>query len=252
MGKLEFNNSVTGAGIIQVIQRLTGAQSGTTASYPLIDKTVDVNSALAQYFIIANQAAGRWQVDDTNQTDYPIIFGNVVAGQQDYAFTVDEDGNQILDIYKVRIKDSLGNWHTLIQRDLQDGNDVPLNDTTQTSCPTKYDVTSNGIFLTDIPNYTSVEGLEVYISRTPSYFVSTDTTKSAGIPHIFHEYLALRPAYFYCLTKGLPKYKEYYKTLYGIDGKGGMEKSIADYYSNRNRDEKRRMTTSTSFVNSNR
>lgn len=238
MAKLEFSNSVTGAGIVQVLGRYTNSQNTTTSSYPLIDKTVDINTALDNFFIIANKASGRWQVDDTNQTDYPVIYGNVVAGQQDYSFTVDEQGNQILDIYKVRIKDSNGEWHTLKQRDLQDGNDDPLNRTTTTSCPIEYDVTANGIFLTDIPAYNSIGGLELYISRTGSYFVSTDTTKSAGIPNIFHEYLALRPAYFYCLIKGLAQYKDYYRTLYGADGNGGMEKAIADYYSERNRDEK--------------
>lgn len=238
---LQFSDTVANNGIIQSIQRRTGTQSTNSSAYPLLDKTVDVNLALANYFLLAVQAAGRWQVDDTNQSDYPIVFGSIVSGQQDYSFTVDADGNQILDIYKVRCKDSQGNWLTLIQRDLQDGKDDPLNSTTTTGQPTKYDITANGIFLTDIPNYNSTNGLELYVSRTASYFVSTDTTKVAGIPDIFQEYLVIRPSYFYCLQKGLPEATAYYRTLYGPDGRGGMEQAIKDYHSNRNRDEKRRM-----------
>lgn len=227
--------------IVSLIGRLTTTQAATTSSYPIADKTTDINNALGNYMILATQSAGRWQVDDTNQTDYPVVFGSIVSGQQDYSFTVDENGNQILDIYKVRAKDSAGTWHTLIQRDLQDGNDTPLNSAQTTGIPSKYDLTANGIFLTDIPNYNSANGLEIYISRTPSYFVSSDTTKKPGIPNVFHEYLAFRPAYFYSLAKGLPQAASYRVTLYGQDGRSGLEGAIRNYYSNRNRDEKRRM-----------
>ena len=104
--------------ILGLIQRNTNTQNTTTSSYPIADKTTDVNNALNRYMLLAISAEGKWQVDDTNQTDYPVVFGDVVSGQQDYSFTTDEQGNQILDIYKVRIKDSAGNWHTLKQRDI--------------------------------------------------------------------------------------------------------------------------------------
>jgi len=239
---LQFSDTTNKKGLIQALERATGTLSATTSSYPLLDKTVDINLALANFFLLATKSEGRFQVDDTNHTDYPVVFFNIVAGQQDYSFTVDENGNQIMDIYKVRVKDSQGEWHTLKQRDLQDENDTPLNDTTQTSRPTEYDLTANGIFLTDIPNYNSTNGGEIYVNRTASYFVSTDTTKVAGIPDIFQEYLFLRPAYLWCLTNGKPQATYYYRTLYGVDGRGGMEKDIQDYFSKRNRAERPRFT----------
>lgn len=251
MARLAFNDTTNNAGILQVIARRTGTQNVTTGTYTINDKTVDVNSALGQYFLLATQAAGRWQVDDTNQTDYPIIFTNVVNGQQDYSFNYDQDNNQILNIYKVRIKDNNGNWTTLTQRDLQDGNDTPLNATT-TGTPTQYDLTANGIFLTAIPNFNSINGIEVYISRTPSYFVSTDTTKIPGIPDMFHEYLALRPSYFFCLDKGLAQAKSLHDILFGPDGKGGIEQAIKDYHTFRNQDERPRWTVDNQGSNSNR
>lgn len=242
MAILQFSNTTTNAGLVQVLDRRCKTRNASTGSYPLLDKTVDINLALANYFMISTPAAGRWRLDDSNHTKYPVIFGDVVSGQQDYSFTVDEQGNQILDIYKLRIKYPDGTWKTLKQRDFMEypEDDEWLNSTV-TGLPTEFQLDANGIFLNCIPNYTLADALEVYIARTPSYFISTDTTKTAGIPDIHQEYLVLRPAYFFCETNKLPQAAAYKKLLYGENGKGGMEKAIKDYYSRRNRVERKQM-----------
>jgi hypothetical protein len=244
MSLLQFSDTTNKKGIIEVIARRTGTSNATSSSYPLLDKTVDVNFALANFFIIANQYAGRNQpVDDINHIDYPIIYADITAGEQDIVLTLDQNGNQVLDIYKIRIQYPDGSRKTLVQKDIMDEDDAFLNDTT-TGLPITYELTAGGIFLHQIPNYSLVEALEVYISRGASYFVSTDTTKVAGIPEIFQEYLTLRPSYFYCLEKGLPQATSFGIQLYGRDGKSGMEGEIRKYYSNRNRAEKRRILPS--------
>lgn len=221
---------------LDLIARNTGTQNTTTSSYPIAAKTVDVNSALNWFFILANYAAGNWRpVDDTNQTDYPVVYFDLVSGQQDYSFTVDEQGNQILDIEKVRIKDPNGKFFTLRQIDKDEITDGEL-DTTISGTPSRYYLTANGIFLVEKPNYSTTDGGEISVSRTGSYFLTSDTTKKAGIPWVFHEYLALRPSYFYCLAKGLPQASAYKIALYGEDGKGGVEAAIKKRYSRRNRD----------------
>lgn len=227
---MQYSDTTNRTGIIQMLEDYTNTQSSTSSSYPLATKTRDINNAFAYYMVIADKAPVNWKpVDDTNQTDYPIIFGDVVSGQQDYSFNTDENGNQILDIYKVRIKDSNGTWRTLTQINRDDLDDDYLNSTI-TGIPSRYYLTTNGIFLVEIPNFTQEDSLEVFISRTPTYFLSTDTTKKPGIPDMFHEYLVVRPAYFFSLAKGLPRAKEYGQTM--LD----MEKNIKDYYSKRNRD----------------
>lgn len=242
MALLQFSDTTNNKGLIQVLARRTGTTNASTSSYPLLDKTVDINFALANFFILANQYAGKNQpVDDTNQTDFPIVYANVVSGQQDISITLDANGNQILDYYKFRIQYPDGSWHTLEQVDIMDNDDSFLNDGT-TGLPTKFELTAGGIFLNVIPNYSLVGGLEVYVSRGASYFVSTDTTKIAGIPEIFQEYLVLRPAYFYCLEKGRPEAAAYGLTLYGRDGKSGMEGMIKKYYANRNRGSSKRIS----------
>lgn len=225
--------------IIKGIERKTGTQSSASSAYPLTDKVRDINLALDNYNILANDASGRWQsADDTNHIDYPIIYADLLTGIQDYTFKVDENGNQILDIYKVRVKTTDGQWHTLKQRDFQT-QEEEVDFVTQ-GTPTEYDLTANGIFLTSIPDYTMVDGLEIWISRTNSYFTESDTTKEPGIPNIFHEYLILRPAYFYCLENGLTQASNYERVLYGKGGKGGMEQAIQDFHARRNKAEKPR------------
>lgn len=223
--------------LLDLIARNTTTQNSTTSSYPIAAKTVDVNNALNNYFILANAASGNWRpADDTNQADYPIIYADVVSGQQDYSFATDEQGNQILDIYKVRILNPNGiDWTTLDQINQNTITDAQLS-TVLSGIPSQYYLTTNGLFLVQKPNYNSVGGVEVWINRTPSYFSSGDTTRKAGIPWVHHEYLALRPSYFYCLAKGLPQAAAYKIALYGEDGKGGMEEAIKKFYRDRNKD----------------
>lgn len=223
--------------ILDLISRNTTTQNTTTSSYPIAAKTVDVNNALNQYMIIANMGAGNWRpVDDTNQSDYPVVYADMVSGQQDYSFTVDEQGNQILDLYKVRILNPNGiDWTTLSQISINDITDGQLQ-TATSGVPQEYYVTANGIFLVQKPNYNMTDGIEISVARTSTYFTTGDTTKKAGIPWVHHEYLALRPSYFYCLQKGLPQAVDYRLRLYGNDGNGGMEKDIKQYYRDRNHD----------------
>ena len=225
--------------ILTTISERTNTQNSTTSSYPTTSKTRDINLALDNYFVLANTASGNWSpADDTNHTDYPIVYGDIVASQQDYSFTVDENGNQITGIYKVRCKDPNGKWKTLTQINKDSLTDVDL-DTTLSGTPGRYYLTANGIFLVEIPSYNSTDGLEIWVNRTPYHFTASDVstgTKVAGIPWTHQEYLALRPSYFYCLQKGLPQANDYKLQLYGIDGKGGMEEVIKKYYRDRNKD----------------
>lgn len=228
--------------IITTIENNTNTSGSSASSYPLASKVIDINNALNNFFIIANTAAGNWKpVDDTNQTDYPVILGDITTDQQDYTFNTDENGNQILDIYKVRVKDTDGNWRTLTQINQFDLDDSYLNND-HSGIPERYYITANGIFLVERPNFTQEDSLEVYISRTGSYFTASDTTKKAGIPWVFHEYLALKPSYQYALRKGLSQATSYRIALYGQDGRSGMEKDIRKYYSERNKDFQERIS----------
>ena len=205
-------------------------------AYTLADKAEDINIALDFIYSSIFQSSGTWQFDDSNHIDYPIITTNLVSGQRDYSFTTDEQGNMILDIYKVLVKDENGIYQEIQAVDVQSESESGFtNGLDLTGTPSKYDKTANGIFLDKIPSYNSTGGLKIYINREGSYFLSTDTTKKPGFAAIFHEYLALRPSYMYAYRNGLPN------VALLRDEMMNMEKKITKFYSLRSRDERPRL-----------
>ncbi len=244
---IQLSDTTYRNGLIQMIEDRTGALSSTTSSYPTGAKIRDINSAFAKFMAMAVRYSGRWQVDDTNQTDYPITMVNLLSGQQDYAFTTDGStpANQILDIHRIECKDASGNWRLLTPIDEADVDIAMTVFESTAGTPEYYDKTSNAVFLYPEPNYNSTNGLKFYYSRTPVYFTVTDVTdtptKKAGIPDMFHEYLVLRPSYLYCLSKGLPQ-----ATALGEQVKE-MEMDIKEYFSTRQRDERSMMSVDNTF-----
>jgi hypothetical protein len=226
---LVFSNSSTKAGIVELIDANVGTSS---TSYPLAEKVRDVNMALDRVLSLIFQVGGTWQFDDSNQTDYPIITTDIVSGQRDYSFTTDQTGNLILEIYRVLVADSAGTFHDLTPVDVGQKMASPsytdgLNVGGQ---PSSYDKFANGIFLDPVPNYNRTGGLKVYINREGSYFTSSDTTKKPGFAGLFHEYLALRPSYYYASRKGMDVQKTY------LDQMLRMETDIQDFYKGRAKD----------------
>lgn len=242
----QFSDTTNRTGIIELIERNTKTPSTSSSAYPLKVKTSDVNEALGNFLLLAIKAGGRFQVDDTNHTTIPVITTALVSDQADYSFLVDDQSpqNQIMDIRRVRVKTSGGVWKDIkqVDRETFDINQYQSS----TGEPLYYDLTGNSIVLYPTPNYSASASLEMYVSRTPSYFLSTDTTKEAGIPKVFHPYLHFRPSYLYCALKGLPQ-----RTMLK-DEVDKLETMITDYYAKRNRTERGRFTTDYSGNNSNR
>lgn len=235
---MPFSDTTNRYGIVELLSDITDTGSASATSYPLKTKTRDINLAYARYFMIAIAAEGRWQVDDTNQTDYPIITTNLVSNQQDYTFTVDGSStpNQILDIYRVENTDPNGLMYLLKPIDMYDIAGIALSEFQKTAgIPQYYDKTANGLVLYPKSNYSATNGLKIYFNRTPSYFVSTDTTKKPGIPDIFHEYLAISPGYQYALRKSLANKNDL------KDDMLRLEEDIRAYYSRRSQDEEPQM-----------
>lgn len=230
---IPFSNSADRTGLVELLEDMTNTQSASSSSYPLKTKTRDINNAYAKFMLLAIQAEGRWQVDDTNQTDYPMITFDIISGQQDYTFTVDGSStpNQIWHIQRIEIKDSNGVWITLDTYDQTDETSSMTQRAILSGTPQRYDKLANGIWLDLKPNYNSTGGIKIWFARSPVYFVSTDTIKQPGVPDMFHEYFAIRPAYFYSLAKGLSRAKEYKLEMLEF------EQMIEQYYGQREKDE---------------
>lgn len=231
-------------GIIQGIETTLYGADGLTRisgnSAQLGIWTTRVNQALDRAFAIIFTADGRWQFDDSNHTDYPIIYMDLTAGTQDYPFTTDANSNLILEIDKVLVAGANnGPYRELTAKDAQRDDDTSGfwdGNSTQGS-PRYYDKTANAIFLDPTPSANVTNGLKVYISREGSYFTTSDTTKKPGFAGIFHDYLVVKPAFEFAL-------------LNGHANAGGLqilvnerEQQMAEYYARRNQDEVKRLVS---------
>lgn len=233
-----FNDTSDKLGLVQQYEDEIGANDGDVSGNTLKLKkfTSYTKTAFDRYFQIALTASGKWQLDDSNHTRYPIIKTDLVSGQRDYSFTVDGQNNLILDIYKVAILPSA--TATLYEEihpvDVQSESEAIeiLAENTTTGVPYQYDKTANGIFLDPPPSYNATSGLKIYINREASYFVYTDTTKKPGVPGLHHEYFYLYPAYMYARRNNLANKNDLLREVLRI------EKDIKDYFGKRSKDER--------------
>jgi hypothetical protein len=234
---LQFSDTSNYRGILQIYEKEIGVDQGyvTGNTARLKHVTADVNLAWDDYLRIAFSAEGRWQFDDSNHTDYPIITTNLVSGQRDYSFTSDENGHLILQLYKLLVLPSAD--ATLYQEihpvDVQKG-DAPhiWEGNTSTGTPQQYDKTANGIFLDPTPGYNATNGLKIYINREASYFTTSDTTKKPGCPGLHHRYFAIRPALEYARRNSLATTNSLFNEVMK------MERDIEKFFSKRAKDER--------------
>lgn len=197
------------------------------------DFTDDINTALTDAMAEIFSVGGTWQFDDSNHTKYPIIKTDIVSGQRDYSFATDEQGNLVLDIFKVVVTGSDGVKREIDPVDVMTPKaDVSsfIDGAETGGQPTRYDKLGNGIFLDPVPNYNADEGLEIYINREGSFFTTSDTTKKAGIDGRLHEYLALVPSYKYARNKSLGNVARLEKDI------ESMRLKIRDVYGKREKD----------------
>lgn len=243
---LAFNDTTTLKGIIQLAEDEADLDRGFLSDNTnrLKKATAHANIGLDSYTQIAVQASGRWQYDDSNHTDFPTIETDLISGQRDYTFVSDENGNLILDIYRLFVKDRGGTYIEIKPKDQQ--KDVDTADfwdgENRTGVPTSYDKTGNGILFDLVPNYNwrnaneGERGVKILINRESSYFTYTDTTKKPGVPGTHHNYFALHVAKAFAPKEG----NNYIRISNEI---ANMERKIAEDFSLRPKDEVRRLST---------
>lgn len=229
MAKIQFSDTSVN-GLVELLARATGTQSATSSSYPLKQKTVDINSTLDYFFYLAKKYANKQKVDDTGNTTEPIYAQNLVSGTQTYTFTTDSGSNKINAVDRVEILRADGTSKRLTQLNPESVNvGLPAYKSTAGE-PEEYRIVGKTITLYPKPGYNSTNGLVLYTERDGIYFASTDTAVYAGIPNNFHDYLWIRPASIWAAIKKLPQAKD----LLGM--KLEMEEAIKDHYSRLNKD----------------
>lgn len=182
--------------------------------------------------LILNSNRGE-QYDDSNHTDYPEIYIDLVSGQRDYSFTTDENSNLILEIQDAYILD--GSVYRKLDRVDEDMYPNFYAGQNSTGTATKFGIKATGFFLDLIPSANVTDGLKIQINREASYFTTSDTTKKPGFSGMFHHYLADYACFDYGRTNSLTNTQIDYAYIQSI------EKEITDWYNRSSKNEKQGM-----------
>lgn len=254
---MKFNDVAGGQGLVQDAYFRVGLDATTGAvAYPIADLVRNANIAMENAVGLIIAADGRWQFDDSNYTDLPIATTDVDpngTNQQDYEFD-----SRWLDITRVEIKDTLGNWRLLKpfdQEDLKRGvlssyesllipGDVSLTDYLKTpGMPILYDKLGDSLFLYPKPNYTQAASLKVWFQRKMQAFGVGDTTVEPGFMSNLHSYISICMAYDYAALKQLPQLNTLATLKQGFEGipERGIIGKIQTAYARRAKDEISRM-----------
>lgn len=232
-----YNDTSTNLGIIQASEDycglgLTGI-SGDTSKLKEFTRYANRANRKIWHWIFMSQ--GLWQYDDSNETDLPQAVANLVSGTAKYALPTDA-----LTVRRIEIKNESGDWDEVLpitEKDIVGGiEDYYESDNT----PVEYRLIGNTIELFPAPNYASTGGLKVYFDRDSSDFAYTDTIKTPGFASPYHDLVAIGASLEWLKAKRpdtntLAQLKEDWL-------RGEIE--IKDFYSNRNKDSKTVIRTS--------
>lgn len=237
MSGLTFNDTATKMGLIQDCETALFGDNGYTqiSGNPtrLLQFTARINSRLDDFVKLAMEADGRWDFDDTNNTDYPEATTNIISGQRDYTFAL-----EMLMIEKVLVMNQATNgvWMEIGPMGLSEDKSKRFveNNTWNTGLPYRYVKRGNSVFLDPVPNYSVTNGLKVLFKRGGNYFASTDTTKAPGFASILHKYLSRGAALDYAMDRTM---SAAIATLTPQVEK--LEKQVINFFSRRTLDERK-------------
>jgi len=228
-----FSNTGTQKdGLLQDCEQLIFNSYGTITGDTelLADFTNRINRAYDRLATKIMEVDNRWQWDDRNYTSsLPIAETDIVNGQKDYVLSVEH-----LRIIRVQVKDSAGNLLTAYPKDIHDPEGRAIYDQAPTEVegtPILYDKFADVLRLYPTPNYNAVGGLVVHFQRPPSYFLTTDTTKSPGVATILHRYLSVDASCDYSISHGLKNKNDLFLL------KKELEKDVMEFYAKRSKDE---------------
>ena len=179
-----------------------------SASFPSSDMAILATNAVERIVSLIRASDGRWQYDDTNQSDLPIATTTLTDSQQDYSLATAH-----LTIQRVEVKDSTGNWRKLTPMDQADVYDQSITDfMSGGGTPLYYDKFGSTIMLYPYPDYTQATSLKVFFERGPVSVLTSDissTSTSPGFNSLYHDLVAYWVAYDFAMAKGLPNANQF-------------------------------------------
>jgi len=198
---MTFSDTVGNTGIVQQARSMMRVDATQWPTYQIVNSCNNYLDTITGYAIGADRL---FQFDDTNHSKLPIGTTDVTAGQKDYSFLTDEQGNSILNLLRIDMLDGAGNWVKL--RTIDEAQiEVALDEFEDTQGePIYYDkIADNIIRLYPTPDVTVSAGLKFYFQRSGSYFAATDTTKEPGVSPLLHRGFVIAAAYDGAMTLGL-------------------------------------------------
>lgn len=225
-----FSDSSGNLGIVQQTRTFVGVDSTQWPTYNIVNSTNNWLDTVTGYAIGADR---RFQWDDTNHSKMPIGTTNLVADQREYSFLTDEQGNRILTLTRIDWKDANGIWTQLKPIDQAEIEPEALDEFENVSGrPMYYDKTNDNVIkLYPASDASVTAGLKFYFQRSPSYFVSTDTTKEPGVASTLHRGFVIASSYDCAIALGLSNLQPL-----SIELERERAKMVA-YFGNRNKDE---------------
>lgn len=218
-----------------------------TTSYTAADLLRRINAAYETVVGWIITADGTWEFDDTNFTDHPRSRGNLVEGQEDYAFT-----SEYLDIEAIEILDT---GSPAKYRRIEPLDHYMLNGLSpqqyfgltsagnpSTGFPDYYDKNGDTIRLYRAPTSTSVtltNGIRTWFKRTADLFTAaqvTTGTKEPGFASSFHSILAYMAAIPYCQSYKKDRVPLYKATV------DEMKRDLIKFYGHREADMRKVMS----------
>lgn len=228
------------------ITTLADKHAGTTdTSFPLAEKALYANLALRTIRSWIMQAYGGWMIDDSNNSDEPIITGSLVKDQQMYFFAtaaMTRSGGgtpEVQDIFGVDFKDQGGSWNKLDPITLEQIRDMGYSETEFqkiSGFPIYYRPTADGFKVYPAwSGTTAAASIRAHISDKVVAFVPGDTTAKPGFDSNFHEALSCGMALLFCKNNNRDKrittlQKDWDGNEDSTNREGGWKLRIKDHY----------------------
>ena len=175
-----FNSNSDGQDIVTHVSDATGLN--TTADLKYITRMV--NAADREIWAVIFEAYGGWQFDDSNQSDLPTAWADLVASQGKYTIPTDA-----ITVRQVSIKDESGFWHDIDAITTEDIHNISTGAEFYNTAgtPKYYRLVSNVIELYPAPSYSQSQSMRVQFDRGMVGFASDATTATPGYASEFHD-----------------------------------------------------------------
>lgn len=181
---MQFNSHATNQDLVSEVLSITKA---TVGKYPLVVITRRINSGLDRYFNLGFAITGDASLNDENNSVTPLYSQTLTTNTNAYFIPATGSYNGVL---KLEVLDSGGNSSVLIEENIIELNFGQDYSTSTVGVPSHFVKVGGTYYVRPTPNYTKASGLVAFTNNRPSYFTSSDTTKSPGIPTQFHMFLA--------------------------------------------------------------